>query len=320
MLKKAIAGMAAAAAIVQISSVEAYPTKPIRLVVPLAPGGSTDILARVVAQRMAEALGQPVVVDNRAGAGGNIGNEVAARATPNGYTLLMTAPPLVINPALDPSVGYHPVRDFTPISQIATVPVVLVVHPSVPAKSAKELIALARATPGRYNYSSSGVGGTNHVAGVLFAKMAAVDILHVPYKGSAPAMTALLSGEAHMQFSGLPPLISTIKSGKLRAIGTAGAKRAHALPDLPTIAESGLPGFEAASWQGVSGPARLPDRILTRLHATIAKIVATPEVRTRIADLGAEPVGSTPADFARFIKFEFDKWGPIIRQTGARAE
>jgi len=311
---------AAALAFAHSTHAQTYPTKPIRLVVPLAPGGATDILARILAQRMGDALGQPVVVDNRAGAGGNIGNEVVARSAPDGYTLLMTAPVLVINPALDSKVGYHPVRDFTPISLVASVPVVLAVHPTVTAKNVKELIALAKASPGKYNYSSSGVGGTNHVAGVLFAKMAGVDIVHVAYKGSSPAMTALFSGEVQIQFSGLPPLLQSIKSGKLRAIGVAGAKRANALPDVPTISESGLPGFEATSWQGLSGPAKLPNPILNLLHATVTKIVATPDIKSRISELGADPVGSTPAEFAKFIKSEFDKWGPIIRQSGARAE
>lgn len=299
---------------------QGYPAKPLRLVVPLAPGGTTDILARLVGQRMAETLGQPVIVDNRPGAGGNIGNEVVARSVPDGYTLLMTAPPLVINPGLYAKVGYDPVRDYTPISLVAFVPVVLAVHPSVPAKNVKELIALAKANPGRYNYASSGVGGTNHLAGALFASMAAVDIVHVAYKGSGPALADLLGGQVHMQFSGLPPLLPFIKSGKLRALGIAGARRAASLSDVATIAESGLPGFEATSWQGLSAPARLPTQILTLLHGTVAKIVAAPDVKARIVELGAEPVGNTPAELARFIKSEYDKWGPIIRQTGARAD
>lgn len=310
----------AAAVVPAASLAQSYPTKPIRLVVPLAPGGTTDILARLMAQRMADALGQPVIADNRPGAGGNIGNEVVARAAPDGYTLLMTAPPLVINPGLYAKIGYHPVRDYTPISMVASVPVVLVVHPTVPAKNVKELIALAKSAPGKYNYASSGVGGTNHLAGALFANMAGVNIVHVPYKGSGPAMTDLLGGQVHMQFSGLPPLLPFIKLGNLRAIGIAGGKRAASLPEVPTISESGLPGFDATSWQGLSAPAGLPGGILTLLHRTIAKIVATPDVRTRITELGAEPVGNAPAEFASFIRAEFEKWGPVIRQTGARAD
>lgn len=298
----------------------AYPDRPIRLVVPLAPGGTTDILARLVAQRLSATFGQPVIVDNRPGAGGNIGNEVVARAVPDGYTLLMAAPPLVINPGLYAKVGYRPIDDYTPISLIASVPVVLAVNPGVQARSVRELLTLAKAHPGKYNYASSGVGGTPHLAGALFASMAAVDIVHVPYKGSGPALTDLLGGQVHMQFSGLPPLLPFIRSGKLRALGVASLKRAPALPDVPTIAEAGVPGYEATSWQGLSAPARLPTQISTLLHGTLTKFISAPETRARFAELGAEPVGSTPAEFARFIKVEFDKWGPVIRQTGARAD
>jgi tripartite-type tricarboxylate transporter receptor subunit TctC len=298
----------------------AYPDRPIRLVVPLAPGGTTDIVARLVAQRSAELLGQPVIVDNRPGAGGNIGNEVVARSTADGYTLLMAVPPLVINPGLYRKIGYRAIEDYTPISLIATVPIVLAVNPALPAKSVKELIALAKASPGKYNYASSGVGGTPHLAGALFSSMAGVDIVHVPYKGSGPALTDLLGGQVHMQFSGLPPLVPFIKSGKLRALGIAGLKRSPAMPDVPTIAESGVAGYEATSWQGLSAPARLPSEITVRLHSTLTKIVAAPDTQSRFAELGAEPVGSTSAEFARFVRIEFDKWGPVIRQTGARAD
>ena len=298
----------------------AYPDRPIRLVVPLAPGGTTDILARLVAQRLSATFGQPVIVDNRPGAGGNIGNEVVARAVPDGYTLLMAAPPLVINPGLYAKVGYRPIDDYTPISLIASVPVVLAVNPGVQARSVRELLTLTKAHPGKYNYASSGVGGTPHLAGALFSSMAAVDIVHVPYKGSGPALTDLLGGQVHMQFSGLPPLLPFIRSGKLRALGVASLKRSPALPEVPTIAEAGVPGYEATSWQGLSAPARLPVQITTLLHAAVTKFISAPETRARFAELGAEPVGSTPAEFARFIKVEFNKWGPVIRQTGARAD
>ncbi len=304
----------------QPAHAQAYPNKPVRLVVPLAPGGTTDILARLMAQRLAESLGQPVVVDNRPGAGGNIGNEVVARSLPDGYTLLMTAPPLVINPGLYRKIGYHPINDYTPIMMVASVPVVLAVHPAVPAKNLKELIALAKAQPGRLNYASSGIGGTNHLGGAMFATMAGVDIVHIAYKGSGPALTDLLAGQVQMQLSGLPPLLPFIKSGKLRALGIAGAKRAASLPEVPTIAEAGVPGYEATSWQGLSAPAKFPAPILALLHGRLLKIMAVPEVQTRIVELGAEPVGDTPAEFARFIRSEYEKWGPIIKQTGARAD
>jgi len=320
-----IAGACCIAAAVCISCAgaahaQAYPSKPIRLVVPLAPGGTTDILARLMAQRLAESLGQPVVVDNRPGAGGNIGNEVVARSLPDGYTLLMTAPPLVINPGLYKKIGYHPLNDYTPIMMVASVPVVLAVNPAVPAKNVKELIALAKANPGRLNYASSGIGGTNHLGGAMFATMAGVDIVHIAYKGSGPALTDLLAGQVQMQLSGLPPLLPFIKSGKLRALGIAGAKRTASLPEVPTIAEAGVPGYEATSWQGLSAPAKLSAPILSLLHGRLVKIMALPDVQTRIVELGAEPVGDTPAEFARFIRSEYEKWGPIIKQTGARAD
>jgi tripartite-type tricarboxylate transporter receptor subunit TctC len=299
---------------------QTYPNKPIRLIVPLATGGTTDILARLFAGRMSELLGQSIIVDNRTGAGGNIGNELAAKSPPDGYTLLMTAPPLVINAVLSKNPGYHPINDFSPISMVASVPVVLAVHPSVPAKSVKELIALVKGAPGRYNFSSSGIGSTNQLAGALFNTMASVELVHVAYKGSAPAMMDLLGGQVHMQFSGLPPLLPFIKSGKLRALGIAGTKRTASLPDVPTISESGLPGYEATSWQGLSAPANLPDPIMKTLHGTITKIMSVPEVQARVQELGADPVGNMPAEFAKFIRSEFEKWGPIIRQTGARAE
>lgn len=297
-----------------------YPDRPIRLVVPLAPAGTTDILARLVAQRLTAAFGQPVIVDNRPGAGGNIGNEVVARSAADGYTLLMAVPPLVINPSLYTKVGYRPIDDYTPISLIASVPVVLAVNPGLPARSVKDLISLAKASPGTYNFASSGVGGTPHLAGALFASMAAVDIVHVPYKGSGPALTDLLAGQTHMQFSGLPPLLPFIRSGKLRPLGVASMRRSPALPDVPTISEAGVPGYEATSWQGLSAPAQLPREIIALLHATLVKYIAAAETQARFAELGAEPVGSTPAEFARFIKVELNKWGPVIRQTGARAD
>ena len=297
-----------------------YPDRPIRLVVPLAPTGTTDILARLVAQRLTVAFGQPVIIDNRPGAGGNIGNEVVARSDADGYTLLMAVPPLVINQSLYTKVGYRPIDDYTPIILIASVPILLAVNPGLPARSVKELILLAKSNPGTYNFASSGVGGTPHLAGALFASLAAVDIVHIPYKGSGPALTDLLAGQTHMQFSGLPPLLPFIKSGKLRPLGVASTSRSPALPDVPTISETGVPGYEATSWQGLSAPAQLPREIIALLHATLLKYIAEPETQARFAELGAQPVGSTPAEFARFIKIEFNKWAQVIRQTGARAD
>jgi len=298
---------------------ETYPAKPIRLVVPLAPGGTTDTLARIIGQRFNDSFGWPVIVDNRPGAGGNIGNEVVARAAADGYTLLMTTPPLVINPSLM-KVGYAPLSDYTPISLVASIPVVLAVHPSVPARSVKDLIALAKSNPGKYNYASSGNGGGPHLSAALFASMAGIDVIHVPYRGSGPALSDLLGGQVHMQFSGLPPLLPFIKSGKLRALGVAGARRSVTLPDVPTISQAGLPGYESASWQGLAAPAKLPKHITARIHAEIAKFIAVRENQSRLIELGAEPIGSSPEEFSVFIKAEFEKWARVIRQIGARAD
>jgi tripartite-type tricarboxylate transporter receptor subunit TctC len=298
---------------------DTYPEKPVRLVVPLAPGGTTDILARLIGQRLTEELGRPVIVDNRPGAGGNIGNETVARAAADGYTLLMANPPLVINPSLAKT-GYAPLSDYTPLSLVASIPVVLAVHPAVPARTVKELIALAKNNPGKYNYASSGNGGGPHLSAALFANMAGVNIVHVPYKGSGPAMSDLLGGQVHMQFSGLPPLLPYIKSGRLRALGVAGTKRSAALPDVPTIAEAGVPGYASASWQGLAAPAKLPGAITRRLHDEIRKFINAPEIRSRLAELGAEPVGSSPGEFSMFIRDEFHKWARVIREIGLRAD
>ncbi|MBX3664804.1 MAG: tripartite tricarboxylate transporter substrate binding protein [Burkholderiales bacterium] len=295
-----------------------YPEKPIRLVVPLAPGGTTDILARLIGQRFADGLGRPVIVDNRPGAGGNIGNETVARAMADGYTLLMANPPLVINPSLT-KVNYSPLDDYTPLSLIASVPVVLAVHPSVPARTIRELIELARNNPGKYNYASSGNGGGPHLSAALFAGMAGINIVHVPYKGSGPALSDLLGGQVHMQFSGLPPLLPFIRSGKLRALGVASTRRSAALPDTPTIAEAGVPGYASASWQGLVGPAKLPRAIAARLHEEADRFITNPEMRSRVTELGAEPAGGSPEAFAAFIRDEFHKWARVIREIGARA-
>jgi len=304
----------------EVAPAQPYPTRPLRIVVPLAPGGTTDILARMTAQRLSEVLGQPVVVDNRPGGGGTIGNRIVAQAPGDGYTLLMATPTMTINPSLHRDAGYDAVRDFAPVSLIAAIPIVLAVHPAVPARSVKELIALARAKPGTLNYASSGSGGGPHLSAALFADMAGIDIVHVPYKGSGPALTDLLGGQVQMQFSGLPPLIAFIRSGRLHALAVGGVSRSSALPDVPTVAEAGLPGYDAASWQGIALPASAPKRIVDLLAGEIARFVATTEARTRLAELGAEPVGGTPQAFAAFVRAEVPKWAQVIRRAGARAD
>ena len=302
------------------TAAQPYPARPLRIVAPLAPGGTTDIIARMLAQRFGDTWGQPVVVDNRPGAGGNIGNQIVAQAPPDGYTLLMAVPPLAINPSLYRKAGYDPVKDFAPVSLVASVPIVLAVHPAVPARSVKELVALARAKPGTLNYASSGSGGGPHLAAALFADMAQIDVVHVPYKGSGPAMTDLLGGQVQMQFSGLPPLLPVIRAGRLRALAVGGTQRTAALPDTPTIAESGLPGYDAASWQGVAMPAGTPVAVIGTVHREIARFVGTPEAKARFAEIGAEPVGGTPDAFSAFIRSEVGKWAKVIRQSGAKVD
>ncbi len=299
---------------------QAYPVRPLRLVVPFPPGGSTDIVARLVAQKLGEALDQPMIVDNRAGAGGMIGAENVARSAPDGYSLLLASSgPIVIVPALQPKLGYDSVRDFAPVSIIATIPTMLVVNEKVPAKNVAELIALAKARPGKLNFASSGVGATPHLAGEVFKSMAGVDIGHVPYKGSAPALTDLMGGQVDMMFEQIPAVLPHVQSGKLRALAVGSAQRVAALPDLPSISESGLPGFDVVSWFGIMAPAGTPAPIVSRLRAELMKIMRMPDVSEKLASLGAEPQASTPQAFSQTIVAELPKWAEIIRKSGATA-
>lgn len=297
---------------------QTYPSRPLRLVVPFPPGGSTDIVARLVAQKLGEALGQPMIVDNRAGAGGMIGAENVAKSPADGYSLLLASSgPIAIVPALQPKLGYDSVRDFAPISIIATIPTMLVVNEKVPARSVSELIALAKARPGQLNFASTGVGATPHLAGEVFKSMAGVDIGHVPYKGSAPALTDLMGGQVDMMFEQIPAVLPHVQSGKLRALAVGSARRVAALPDLPTISESGLSGFDVVSWFGIMAPAGTPAPIVARLHAELAKIMRMPDVSEKLASLGAEPQASTPQAFGQTIVAELPKWAEIIRKSGA---
>lgn len=298
-----------------------YPVKPIRLVVPFPPGGATDILARAVGQRWSEVLGQQVIVDNRPGAGGNIGSELVAHAAPDGYTLLMgTVGTHAINPSLYAKMPYDHVKDFAPVVLVAGVPNVLVVHPSVPAQNVNELIAYGKANPGKLNFASSGSGTSIHLAGELFKVMTAVQMTHVPYKGSAPAIQDLLGGQVQLMFDNLPSALPQIKAGKLRALAVTSVARSPALPDTPTVAESGLPGFEASSWFGVLSPAGTPPAIITRLNAEAVKWLATPEAQEKMRNLGANAAGGTPADFAAHIRAETLKWARVVKESGAKAE
>jgi len=298
-----------------------YPAKPIRLVVPFPPGGTTDILARIVAQKLTEAWGQPVVVDNRPGAGGNIGAELVAKSAPDGYTLLMgTVGTHAINASLYAKLPYDHVKDFAPVILVAGVPNVLVVNPSVPVNSVAELIAYAKANPGKLNFASSGSGTSIHLSGELFRTMAGVQITHVPYKGSAPAIADLVGGQVQLMFDNLPSSLAQIKAGKLRALAVTSDKRAPALPDVPTMAEAGLPGFEASSWFGVLAPAGTPPAIVGKLHAEIAKWLATPDAREKLSAQGANLAGFGPEEFARYIGSETAKWAKVVKESGAKVD
>jgi tripartite-type tricarboxylate transporter receptor subunit TctC len=298
-----------------------YPNQPIRLIVPFAAGGATDVLARLLGERLSQSLGQQVVVDNRGGAGGNIGSAQAAKAEPDGYTLLMGAVGThAINQSIYPKLPYDPIEDFAPVSLVATVPNVLVVNPSVPAQTVQELIALAKSRPGELNFASSGNGTSIHLSGELFKSMTGVDMVHVPYKGSGPAMTDLLGGQVQMMFDNLPSALPNVQAGKLRALGVTGAERSPALPDVPTIEEAGVPGYEALSWFGIFAPAGTPQPVIDKLHDHIVQALADPAMRARLADLGAEPVGSTPQEFASFIRAEAEKWAKVVKEAGVKLE
>jgi tripartite-type tricarboxylate transporter receptor subunit TctC len=298
-----------------------YPTKPVRIVVPFPAGGATDLFARAAAQKMTEAWGQSVVVDNRPGAGGNIGSELVAKAAPDGYTLEMgTVGTHAINASLYAKMPYDHVKDFAPIILVAGVPNVLVVHPSVPANSVQELIAYLKANPGKVNFASSGSGTSIHLSGELFKVMAGVQMTHIPYKGSAPALQDLLGGQVQLMFDNLPPSLPQIKAGKLRALGVTSTARAPALPEVPTIAESGLPGFDASSWFGLLAPAGTPPAIVAKINAEIAKWLATPEAKEKLLAAGANAAGGTPEDFARHIAAEPAKWAKVVKESGAKVD
>lgn len=298
-----------------------YPSKPIRLVVPFPAGGTTDILARAVAQKLSEAWGQQVIVDNRPGAGGNIGSDIVAKAAPDGYTLVMgTVGTHAINPSLYRKMPYDHVKDFAPVILVAGVPNVLVVNSSLPVHTVRELIDYAKANPGKLNFASSGNGTSIHLSGELFKTMAGVQMTHVPYKGSAPALTDLMGGQVQLMFDNLPSSLQLIQAGKLRAIAVTSTARAAALPDVPTIAESGLPGFEASSWFGVLAPAGTPREIVTKLNATIAAWLATPDAKDKLLSQGAIAAGGTPEAFARHIDAETAKWAKVVKMSGAHID
>jgi tripartite-type tricarboxylate transporter receptor subunit TctC len=299
---------------------QAYPGKPIRWIVPFPPGGSTDLLARVVGQKLTESWGQQVIVENRGGAGGTLGAAEAARAPADGYTLLMGAIHHTIATSVYPKLPYDFQRDFAPITVVAIVPNVLVVNPAVPAKSTKELIAYAKANPGKLTYGSAGMGTAHHLIGEVFNLRAGTEIVHVPYKGSAPAVADLIGGQVSIMYDTVASCLPHVKSGKLRPLAVATAKRSSALPDVPTIAESALPGFEVTTWFGALAPAKTPPEIVARLNAEMVKILGMPDVTKRLLEAGAEPVGNTPAQMAAQIKRETEEFGKIVKQAKITAE
>jgi tripartite-type tricarboxylate transporter receptor subunit TctC len=290
------------------------------LVVPFPPGGGTDILARLFGQKVSETLSQQIIIDNRGGAGGTIGTDIAAKAPPDGYTLILVSGSHAINPGLYQKLPYDSINDFAPITQIATSPGILVVNPSLPVKSVKDLIALARAKPGQINYASAGSGTPPHLAGELFKVMAKIDMVHVPYKGNAPAFTDVIGGQVSLIFPTMPSAMPFIKSGKLRPIAVTSAKRSPAAPDIPTIAESGLPGYEATSWYGILAPARTPSQIVARLHEVLVSVIGAPDMKDKLAAQGLDPVGNTPQQFVAVINSEIVKWAKVIKASGAKPE
>jgi tripartite-type tricarboxylate transporter receptor subunit TctC len=297
-----------------------YPTRPVRLIVPSSPGGGTDISARILAPQLTQFLGQQVVVENRPGAGTMIGSEAVARAAPDGYTLLMGISTLAINPAMYKKVSYDALKDLAPVSQAVSLSNVLVIHPSLPSRNLKDFIAFARTRPGQINFASAGVGTSPHLSMELFLVMAKLRMLHVPYKGSGPGVTDLIAGHVPVMMPNMLSAQPHIKSGRLRALGVTGAKRAPGADDIPTIAEAGLPGYEAVQWYGVLAPAATPRDIITRLHAGVVRALQNPDVRQRLLHDGAEPVGSSPEEFAAYLRSETTKWARVIKAAGIKPE
>ena len=306
--------------VAQALAAQPYPARPIRLVVPYPPGGPTDFVGRIVGQKLSQSLGQQVVVDNRPGAGTIIGSELVARAAPDGYTLLFgTGGGTFLAPLMLPNVPYDPHRDFAPVSMLVQSPQVLVVHPSVAAHSVSELIALAGAKPGTLNFASVGTGTSPHLDGELFRSLAGIKLVHVPYKGTAPAMTDLISGQVHIMFTSMPTVLAHVKGGRLRLLGTGGSKRSAVIPETPPIAET-LPGFELVTWYGIFAPARTPDAIVRRLNADIVKTLADPESRDRLAAQGLETMPTTPEELKRYTQQDSNRWARLIKAAGIKTE
>jgi tripartite-type tricarboxylate transporter receptor subunit TctC len=296
---------------------QAYPAKPIRLIIPFAPGGTNDIVGRLIAQKLGEVMGQQVIPDNRGGAGGSIGMELAAKAAPDGYTIAIGhIGTLAVNPTLYSKLGYDPVRDFDAITLVTKLPNLMAVNPTVPAKTVAQFIALAKSRPGKLSYGSGGTGGAGHLATEYFRLLTKIDMVHVPYRGTGLAVVDVISGQLDMVMAGVPAIVPHTRTGKLRALGVSGSTRLNILPDVPTIAESGAPGYDATQWYGIVAPAGTPKAILASLHAGLTKAVAASSVRERLAADGAEPFITTPEEFAAFMKREIARWAPVIKKAG----
>jgi tripartite-type tricarboxylate transporter receptor subunit TctC len=309
-----------AAATSHAATQDNYPAKPIRLVVPFTPGGSTDILARLIAKQITDTFGQQCIIDNRPGAGGTIGMEIAARAAPDGYTLVMGhIGTLAVNPTLYSKLSYDPLKDFQPITQIAMIPNMMSVNPKLPVKTVRDVIALAQAKPGSLNYGSAGNGSAAHLSTEYFKLLTKTDITHIPYKGTAPALTDLIAGNISLVITGVPPQLGHVKSGRLRPIAVATAKRLPLFPEVPAINET-VKGYEATQWYGILAPAAVPKAYITRLNGAIVKALHSAEAKERLASEAAEPVGNSPEEFGRFIKAEIVRWAPVVKQSGAKLE
>jgi tripartite-type tricarboxylate transporter receptor subunit TctC len=297
-----------------------YPVKPIRIIVPYVPGGPNDIFARAVGQLLTEAWGQPIIIDNRPGASGNVGTLAAVRSPADGYTLNTVSMSFAVAPALDGKLGYDPVKDLAPISLMASINNICVIHPGLPVKSVREFIAFAAARPGEVTFASGGAGGAQHLAGELFASMAKIKLTHIPYKGSAPGVTALIGGETMVGFTDTVITLPHVKSGRLRALAVTGSQRSALMPELPTIAESGLPGYAVTAWFGLLAPAATPVDIVTRVSAEVQKGFKTAQMKERFSSMGADPVGNSPAQFAAFLKSEMTKWAQLVKTAGIHGE
>ena len=298
---------------------ERFPSRPVRMIVPFSPGGATDVPGRILAAKLSELVGQQVVVDNRPGAGGTIGMETVARANPDGYTILMTATPFVISTNLYKNLPFDPLKDFAPITQFGSAPNVLIVHPSLGVTSVAELITLARKQPGKIDYASSGNGSAQHLFGALFLSTAGIEMTHVPYKGSGPATADLLGGQIKVGFPGIAIALQHHKAGRLRALGVTTAKRSPQMPEVPSIAESGVPSYDATSWLGLAAPKATPKAIVTSLHKEIARAMGEPDVRAAFLKTGTDPVTTTPEQYGTFVAAEYAKWGRVIRTIGLKA-